>query len=218
MQPGSENSNDHPSSTSKNLFVRVGDSQNSEFIHANDLSFVSKNLKNLEQLGLVASNRFYSGFNGKFIYFENLERLQVDVPASLPIRFASDKLERLKLILKEENIKFPYDYIEKYPTIRQLFLHGKFGYFEEVNMPRIASLLPLLERIIFDSRVKISINEVIPHLTKFQSRKGIHFYNLEHVEYHDLMPLLIDGWSIDKPIENSVFEKYEINLKRKTGK
>lgn len=120
------------------------------------------------------------------------KRLQVDVPASLSIRFASDNLESLKLILKEKNSKFPYDYIEKYPMIRQLFLHDRFGYLGEVNMSRIASLLPLLERIIFDCRIKISINEIIPHLTKFQSLEEIPFYNLEHVEYHDLVPLLID--------------------------
>ncbi|XP_031624864.1 uncharacterized protein LOC116341751 [Contarinia nasturtii] len=177
------------------------------FFDAND--FQSVNLQNLESLEVTVNDSFYFEFNGESMRFRNLKSLRFieQTNISYPIPFVADNLETLHLYKFVRMSEYEYDFIEKHPTITFL----RLSVIEHVDLERIAKALPLLKAIEFGYSVRLTIDNMIPHWTTFESLKQISFL-MEHIEEEDLIPLLIDGWSIDTIVKYST--KYEIKLKR----
>lgn len=185
------------------------------FFGINDLQSINQNLNHLETLELYIGDEFYYNFNGEFVFFNNLKmlNLHMDKYNTMSIPFICDKLEILALQLVEGISDFEYAFMQKHPSITKIRLEGYHSLHAvcHVDMLKIAESLPNLERIIFDYRIDIRLNQILPHWSKFESLKEFTFELMWHVTEDNLVPFMINGWSASISIFGS---KSEINLRR----
>ncbi|XP_031619215.1 uncharacterized protein LOC116338225 [Contarinia nasturtii] len=191
--------------------------QYNSFFDANFLQSVNNSLKNLEFLGLSMDEEFNSKANGELIQFKNLKTLEIYIQSSaesFQIPFAIDKLEVLVFAMNVRLTNFSYEFIEKHPYLTNLTLHAikhEHAINSRINVSRIANSLPLLEKLKFAMNINITIDEILPHCTKFKSLNEMSFCQHGNVEVTALKPFESIGWS--GTVER-MSQKTRINLKR----
>lgn len=205
----------------------------------NVIQCIRNKLPHLESLGLRIDDKFINScnHNNKTIRkcpmkpittsfpiqlrrFENLKKLELHMRSTIPIPFASRKLENLYLEYADDLNESHYDFFEKHPTIIIIVLKNVIHTnlidyvksVQHVKFSRMANALPSLEQLHFKSYIQI--DELILSWNKFQSLNEISFHIQGELKNNDITLLQVNGWSIS--INQFLMDRSFIKLERST--
>ncbi|XP_031639718.1 uncharacterized protein LOC116351717 [Contarinia nasturtii] len=170
------------------------------------LADLSKYLQSLASLKIYVNSKEDLYYEGDTIHFKSLNYFDINLKLKgdelFPkIPFSSDRLKSLEIRTIYRYSDELFKFISNHPTIDTLRFWS-YMYIDEMNVKKIASVLPALK--IIDFYDEYSFEEVCDCLTEFKLLKRFKFRLKDENKLDDLRVRFGNEWQISKTIANFI--------------